>query len=164
MKYILLFIALMSTSYAQYMSIPVYEDTAALKLSKESGIVFLKQNSGSDQTGGGFFMRIDSAYAEGTYAFDSKQTGMQWLRMGYPNSYFLNATIGTLTTSSISGFATTVSPTFTGTVGLPATALTGAITQSDSSKGLILKDSAGKKWHLKVSPIGTLAADSTGLN
>jgi hypothetical protein len=148
MKYILLFIALLSTSIsAQFINIPVYEDTVALKASKESGVVMLKGYSGSTLTGGGFFIRIDSAYAEGTYAFDSKQTGMQWVRMGYPSTYFLNATINTAN-------VTTLKPTTLGSV----------VTATDSTTSVILKDSAGKKWLLRVYTNGGLKADSTGLN
>jgi hypothetical protein len=135
------------TSYAQFINIPVYEDTVALKASKEAGVVMLKGYSGSTLTGGGFFIRIDSTYAEGTYAFDSKQAGQQWVRMGYPASYFLSTTTGTANVTT-----------------LKATTLGSVTTATDSTTSLILKDSGGKKWLLRVYTKGELVADSTGLN
>lgn len=55
----------------------------------------------------------------------------------------------------------------TGVVTIPktgATTISGSITATDSTTSAILKDSAGIKWKLKVSPAGIVSADSTGLN
>ncbi len=45
-----------------------------------------------------------------------------------------------------------------------AAILAGSVTASDSSTSVILKDSGGKKWKIKVNTQGVVSADSTGLN
>ncbi len=45
-----------------------------------------------------------------------------------------------------------------------AAVLGGSVTASDSSTSVILKDSGGKKWKIKVNTQGVVSADSTGLN
>ncbi len=45
----------------------------------------------------------------------------------------------------------------------PAT-LGGSLTATDSTTSVILKDSAGKKWKLRIYTNGAVVADSTGLN
>lgn len=133
--------------------IPVYGDTVDLKNSTESGVVLLMQYARGTETGGGFFKRIDSTYAEGTYAFDcTRMPTYQWLRLGYPNSYFLNATVGTATVTS--GIITS----------LQSTEINGQLTAKDSSSTVILKDSDNIKWKLKVNTEGVISVDSTGLN
>lgn len=133
-------------------SIPVVNDTTELKALYSSGLVLLKQYGKGDQTGGGFFMRIDSTYDEGTYAFNAVTTGQQWVRMGYPSTYFLasNVATATITTANITT--------------LNATGLNHTLLQADSTKGLIMKSSDGKKWLLRVYTNGSLKTDSTGLN
>src|ERR1035437_7934468 len=100
-KKIILFALLATGVYAQQ-RITVYGDTLMLKKSTESGIVLLLQYGSGNPSGGGFFMRIDSAYAEGTYAFDcTNMPTYQWARLGYPNSYFLTTTTATGTVTAL---------------------------------------------------------------
>ena len=70
----------------------------------------------------------------------------------------------TMTNAALALKAPIASPTFTGTVGLPATNLTGTVTPTDSSTGVLIKDSAGKKWLLRVNTEGIVSADSLGQN
>jgi len=79
MKY--LFVLLITCSiYGQ--GIPVIGDTTDLKDYSDKQIVILEKFGGTDQTGGGLFRRVDSAYTEGTHAFDyTALDGLQWVRM-----------------------------------------------------------------------------------
>ena len=150
-KFAFLF-CLIGSSYAQQ-RIPVYGDTTDLKKSTESGIVLLLEYGKGNHTGGGFFMRLDSTYSEGTYAFDcSNMPTYQWVRIGYPSSYFLASTIATatITTANVST--------------LNATRLGSSITSKDSTTSTILKSQNGKNWLIRVNNAGVLRADSTGLN
>jgi len=55
--------------------------------------------------------------------------------------------------------------TTTGSITGGATSLTGNVSFGvDSSKGIVLAASDSTLWRIKVSPLGALSADSTGLN
>lgn len=82
MKYFLLFLFLTPLIYGQdYLEI--LTDTTELKEYDGSGLCLLEKFSASDYTGGGLFIRMDSAYAEGTHAFDYPYDGYQWVRLPY---------------------------------------------------------------------------------
>ena len=83
MKKLILFLAILLTSVS-YSQTVVYGDTTDLKNSTRNDVVLLNQYGGTtpDNTGGGFFYLADSAYTEGTYAFDSYYSGKQWVRIG----------------------------------------------------------------------------------
>ena len=72
----------------------------------------------------------------------------------------LGATI-TGTAVAVVGAVTAASVTATST---GATTITGSITPTDSTTSMIIKDSATKKWKIRVNTEGILSADSTGLN
>lgn len=59
------------------------EDTTVLKLRSANGdtarVVHLKQLSSSNTNGGGMFVYSDSAYPEGSIAFESSTQGKQWV-------------------------------------------------------------------------------------
>jgi len=67
-------------------SISTENDTTALKLNDapEGHLCYLKQLSSANTNGGGWFVAIDSAYAEqyGGVAFSHPTAGLQWVRDG----------------------------------------------------------------------------------
>jgi len=67
-------------------------DTTDLKNANYSGVVLLLRYGGTDNTGGGFFIRQDSAYPEGTNAFSYLFNGYQWVRMNLTDKYVTPAT------------------------------------------------------------------------
>ena len=67
-------------------------DTTDLKNANYSGVVLLLRYGGIDNTGGGFFIRQDSAYPEGTNAFPYLFNGYQWVRMNLTDKYVIPAT------------------------------------------------------------------------
>lgn len=70
-------------AFGQLATIHTCADTTELKNYQGSGIVLLDSYGGGDATGGGLFHRIDSTYAEGSYAFDyAGLDGLQWARIG----------------------------------------------------------------------------------
>lgn len=68
-----------------------------------------------------------------------------------------------VTPLTLTGANATVAGSLT-TATLAATTITGSVTATDSTTSAILKDSAGKKWKLKINTEGIISADSTGLN
>jgi len=115
MKY--LFVLLITCSiYGQ--GIPVIGDTTDLKAYSDKQIVILEKFGGGDETGGGLFRRIDSAYTEGTHAFDyAASDGLQWVRMQY-----LGGEMGAFTDLTAVTFLTSGSATFS--VGYQSTSQT----------------------------------------
>ena len=85
MKKIILFLLLLCT--ASFAQLTVVGDTTDLKNTKESGMVILEQFGKGNTSGGGFFRRIDSTYAEGTNAFDYYVAGYQWVRLNLVDQY-----------------------------------------------------------------------------
>ena len=91
MKRIIFFLFVLCTiSFAQ---IRVVGDTTDLKITSGSGIILLEEFGAGNRSGGGFFHRIDSTYAEGRDAFNHPSAGYQWARIGYVEygSMFLNS-------------------------------------------------------------------------
>ena len=78
----IIFLLSMPFIYGQY-NIRVLTDTTELKLYDGSGLCLLEKFGGGDRTGGGIFIRQDSAYTEGTHAFDYSYPGYQWVRLPY---------------------------------------------------------------------------------
>lgn len=76
------------------------------------------------------------------------------------DEYISNSTDGTISFGA-ANLNSTGTSTFT-TLG--ATTVSGSVSATDSTTSLILKDSAGKKWKLRVNTQGVIRADSTGLN
>lgn len=69
--------------FAQLGNIHVCADTTELKNWEGSGVVLLDSYGNGSVNGGGLFHRIDSTYAEGSYAFDyAGLGGLQWARIG----------------------------------------------------------------------------------
>lgn len=115
MKWLLL--SLLFVSFASGQLRPIYTcvDTTELKNHAGSGIVLLDSYGNGDVTGGGLFHRIDSTYAEGSYAFDYVGLdGLQWARIGLidPEPIFNTLTV-TGATSLASVTATSGTPSFT---------------------------------------------------
>lgn len=87
--------------YSQLLPVHVCSDTTELKAFTGSGLVLLDKYGNGDNTGGGLFHRIDSTYAEGSYAFDySGLDGLQWARIGLidPDPTFQTLTVSGLST------------------------------------------------------------------
>ena len=126
MKKIILFMFLLcGISYAQFQKIYVATDTTNLKAYDGSGIVLLDKYGAGDVTGGGLFHRIDSAYAEGSFAFDyNTLDGFQWARIGLIdpsptlNSVTVNgdANVDSLINDGGGTFAGKITSTFSGKV------------------------------------------------
>jgi len=82
-KFLFIFLLIAPFAFGQLLTIHTCSDTTELKNWDGSGVVLLDKYGAGDNTGGGLFHRIDSTYAEGSYAFDySTLDGLQWARVG----------------------------------------------------------------------------------
>jgi hypothetical protein len=83
MKWLLFSLLFTSFAFGQLATIHTCADTTELKNYQGSGIVLLDSYGNGSVNGGGLFHRIDSTYAEGSYAFDyAGLDGLQWARIG----------------------------------------------------------------------------------
>ena len=74
--------------FAIYGQITVVGDTIDLKNTKGSNILLMQHYASGTNNGGGFFIRVDSAYIEdGTNAFDYPYDGSQWVRLNLVDQY-----------------------------------------------------------------------------
>src|SRR4030066_1786751 len=85
-RLMILFIVLTGYVLAQPTYITIVGDTTDLKNTTGHNIVLLNCFGGTtpDNTGGGLFQAVDSAYVEnGIHAFDHPESGQQWVRLPY---------------------------------------------------------------------------------
>ena len=99
--------------FGQLGNVHVCADTTELKNYDGSGIVLLDSYGNGSVNGGGLFHRIDSTYAEGSYAFDyATLDGLQWARIGLidPNPVLSSLTVTGLATmgTTSTGLASTL--------------------------------------------------------
>ena len=69
--------------YGQYDYLEILADTIELAQYDGSGVCLLEKFGAGDNNGGGIFIRQDSAYTEGTNAFNYPYDGYQWVRLGW---------------------------------------------------------------------------------
>lgn len=72
--------------------------------------------------------------------------------------------VGITTTGAITATSQTITVGTVAATNVGAHIMTGSSTATDSTTSIVLKDSAGKKWKLRVYTNGAILADSTGLN
>ncbi len=78
--------------YGQYDYLEILTDTTELKNYKNSDVVLLEKFGAGTRTGGGLFRKLDSAYTEGTNAFNYLGLdGLQWVRLSYLNGTHFTA-------------------------------------------------------------------------
>lgn len=84
----ILFLLLLMPLIAKAQMITVVGDTTDLKNHAGSRMVLLEHYAAGTMNGGGFFIRVDSAYIEnGTNAFDYPYDGYQWARLNLVDQY-----------------------------------------------------------------------------